>query len=900
METVRTYTVLISSPGDQAENRKLVAQEIEQYTKTYAASNIAYRSVEQDDVPSQFGGNPQQIINEYFDRLKVDVYIGLMGTRFGSSTESFGSGTEEEFNIAIEKNSKDSDFFVSFLFNKKPEDILDLTDEQLTQVRKVRQFKDSISSKGVYQAFTDELSLRSRVEAILKEHSAIASQKTSFQTELELLPPEALAVNESFFSCFVNSLDAEIVHNGLPIVRLSDVYVPLDVSPITHSDSEQKTEAKYTSIDTLISPANAENHYIIAGDEKAGKTTFCKSIFLGQKDTGFTPIYVTGDQIKNKNVEDFQKTAEKNYIQQYSAGSLEDYRKLQPKKKFIIIDNFGDAHLNDKNKILFLTELKIIYPNILITVDPTFLFNLNLSAAELFKNIDDFQIYELEDMGHKLRDNLIQKWIKLGCEETISDEQLYTGTQQKAAIINSIIGSNFVPRKPFIVLVLLQAIQDGMSNELKQSSFIRYYKFLIDSTLLPKLTTNESELAYELLPVIAYEMHKKVNRHLSESDFEELIENFADERGINKKELTDVKSSLLFVSMLMKWDGEIKFKHSYTFYFFVSQYFSINLNNSDTKQQVIDICSSLHLKQNANIIIFLSYHSNDPTIIDTVCSQIDKLFTAVDEFDFNTQASSAINLLVSQGPKLFLASKSEEYRRQHLHEMDLAEKREVDQSEDIAKEELDGNDYMAQTRLAYRSAEILGQLLKNHAYRFAAQPKKDLYLKSLNVGLRNLNQLIQLIADNQDVLVELIEQRFRGNSGKVEEITKFKRDVQKLVFNLAASIAFGMVKATAKVNGATTLSRTYEDILKENDALIYKVVDLAIKLDFFENFPTKELEKVYSECKDNNLAKTVVSNLVRYRLDMRPIDDFKLKQKVCDLVGISLPQQIKADKKKSA
>lgn len=63
-------------------------------------------------------------------------------------------------------------------------------------------------------------------------------------------------------------------------------------------------------------------------------------------------------------------------------------------------------------------ECAAVFP----TVKNSWILNLNLLAVDDLEKISGFSLYELEEMGHRLRDELIQKWVSAGRKETITEE----------------------------------------------------------------------------------------------------------------------------------------------------------------------------------------------------------------------------------------------------------------------------------------------------------------------------------------------------------------------------------------------------------------------------------------------------------------------------------------------
>lgn len=85
---------------------------------------------------------------------EYDIYIGLMGFYFGSSTGEFSSGTEEEFNDALELNAKHDIPIIQFYFSSAK---IDPRKIDIDQFNRVEQFRKKIGSEhGVfYKNFED-------------------------------------------------------------------------------------------------------------------------------------------------------------------------------------------------------------------------------------------------------------------------------------------------------------------------------------------------------------------------------------------------------------------------------------------------------------------------------------------------------------------------------------------------------------------------------------------------------------------------------------------------------------------------------------------------------------------------------------------------------------------------
>lgn len=116
-----------------------------------------------EDLPTRIGERVQNSISEAFDNF--EIYLGLMGFYFGTPTGNFGSGTEEEYNQALNQWKERRLEFIQFYFSSATVDVNRL---DLTQVQKVRAFREAIGNDGVlYKNFNDLNVLEALVRSAL-------------------------------------------------------------------------------------------------------------------------------------------------------------------------------------------------------------------------------------------------------------------------------------------------------------------------------------------------------------------------------------------------------------------------------------------------------------------------------------------------------------------------------------------------------------------------------------------------------------------------------------------------------------------------------------------------------------------------------------------------------------
>ena len=145
--------VFASCPRDLAAELSVLAQVIEELNpKLRDAFSVELRLITSGNfiVPG-IGLDPQSVINSQVAG-EYDIYLGMLGPRFGTPTPRAGSGTEEEFRKACERWSKAPES-VRILFYFKGTSDVAVQDLDLEQLGKVQKFKIAINQDIFYADF---------------------------------------------------------------------------------------------------------------------------------------------------------------------------------------------------------------------------------------------------------------------------------------------------------------------------------------------------------------------------------------------------------------------------------------------------------------------------------------------------------------------------------------------------------------------------------------------------------------------------------------------------------------------------------------------------------------------------------------------------------------------------
>lgn len=149
------YRVLIASPGDTEEERKIIPEVINDWNAASAATtNIILMPVKWETHSAPMLGNrPQEIINQQLVSA-ADLLVGVFWTRIGTHTGKHISGTAEEIHQFVNDNKP-----VMLYFSETPISPNRIDIEQFTALKK---FKDEMRLKGLTESYLDLTDFRNK------------------------------------------------------------------------------------------------------------------------------------------------------------------------------------------------------------------------------------------------------------------------------------------------------------------------------------------------------------------------------------------------------------------------------------------------------------------------------------------------------------------------------------------------------------------------------------------------------------------------------------------------------------------------------------------------------------------------------------------------------------------
>ena len=697
----------------------------------------------------------------------------------------------------------------------------------------------------------------------------------------------------------LNDPGASYTHPNKSPLFLKDFFVFPDLKDLQIDESKIVTE-QVSSSDTLLNIDEIQNKILLIGAEKSGKSCLLKVLFKNYYDHDYIPLLIDGHDINSSSIDNFNKTLSKSYTAQYSEKTVEDFKQADNSKKVLIIDDFDKSKLNSEHRAIFLKRVNKLYPNIMLTVNELYqieelVYEGNDSDGKVFK---DYKQYQIKEFGHLLRSELINKWYKIGVEAVIEEVELLRKHDTAKQIIDVIIGKNLVPAHPLFLLTILQAIEDGTSQNLKDSAYGRYYECLITAAL-SKLNKGHCviDAYYNYITELAYYFSKKQIREVSIDDLKRFHDEYCTNYSITLS-MNTVVSGLKEAHILEEKNNICKFKYKYIYYFFVARYIA---NNEGIRKKIVDgMCKRLYKEEFANIIMFLTHHSKDPYILEVILRNAKLLFSEYEPIKLKKDDISSVNDLLREIPKLVLESKDvRENRQRNLKGLDRAESLRTNKSAlNHSKSDFDLNDdvrdldLISKLNLAFKTVEILGQIIKNYYGSLKGEIKFDIGQEAYFIGLRALNSIFVLIKDNTDYIVNEIQVKLLQK--EIEDKDKREEFAKKFLFHFYVLFTHAFVKKISISVGSENLEPTFREVLKKNDFPAVRLIDMAIRLDHYKAFPFSDIEELKKEISENYLPYILLKHLVINYIYMFPTD-YKTKQKICSLLDIPIVKQREMD-----
>jgi hypothetical protein len=167
MKSTTTYKIFVAGPSDVALEIEIIRETISDISTLTKGIGLSFETFYwAEDATPGMAKETQARINEQADGY--DAFLAVLGSKIGTPTKSFESGTIEEIESAI-KNSDTSHFKLDSVMVFFKEVTVNARDPNLKSLLQIQDFRHSLGQRGVFfKDFSDEADLR---QSILKSFS---------------------------------------------------------------------------------------------------------------------------------------------------------------------------------------------------------------------------------------------------------------------------------------------------------------------------------------------------------------------------------------------------------------------------------------------------------------------------------------------------------------------------------------------------------------------------------------------------------------------------------------------------------------------------------------------------------------------------------------------------------
>lgn len=666
-------------------------------------------------------------------------------------------------------------------------------------------------------------------------------------------------------------------------LKLSQVFVYPDLREVTGKEDTLRLVKGERVLDQI---ADGRKVMILGADE-SGKSALAKRLFRDLHERGFAPLLVDGSKLKPRTDEKLYQDFYGLFEEQYSPRFLEKFKQLGRSRRVLIFDDFHRLNLRHpavRQRFMRLVD-DFADRYVLLTNDQFQQFG-DLVGGELAADpLLTLPRYEIEELGYVARDDLMEKWFSLAEDAGEGVPELSRKVNEATALVNMIIGRNFVPAYPVFVLAVLQAIEAGRPVDASAGTHGYFYELFIKTNLAKMSDAMEYDVKMGYLSFLAYRMF--VGR-LVEPSVDELRQIHVDyERAYDlpipfERILSDLGRAGILEEVA---EGYYGFKYKYIYYYFVANYLKEGISEDDVRAQISSMSAAIYVEEHANILLFLAHLIKDPFTIGCMIDEAKKLYDGFAPAEFGEDVVLFGEKAATEEVR-YSERVASTFRREALQRADEIE-RESRTGTGMSRPDPDdeGANDVFEFDVAMKTIQILGQMLKNFPGSLPAEQKSDLTTECYELGLRSLGAIFAAVKDaSEQILDELVDylrtnQRDQAPTHKLVE--RAKGDVNRF----ARLVAYVVVKRVSHSVGSSALTQTYKRVLEKDPSDAKRLIDASIKLDHKADFPDREMAKLGESLEPNPFAMFLLRHLVVTHLYMFKVD-LEKKQRVCAALDI--------------
>lgn len=558
----------------------------------------------------------------------------------------------------------------------------------------------------------------------------------------------------------------------------------------------------------------------------------------------------------------------------YENLSIQQFWEL--KNIAVLLDNFDEIGINNKYKPRFLRELLDVADYTYVTCHTSY----NYVSSELAE-LDEHSRVVLLGFGNKKREEIVQRWISVGIEESISETELYTRCDELVNNLNIVIKKNIVPPKPIFVLMLLQVFEASSKLDLDLTSYGHCYQQLIYQSFdKAKIEKRDFDKYLNVLTELSWKIfinQGNLNWHQLDKFFDEYSDTYL---PVNQQL---VLNRLIGHSILTNLGSEIGFKYPYIYYFFVGKKIAESYSDSPkTREKVEDLLSNLHREDFANILIFITHHTKEPWVLNNIQSVLAGLFPEQKEASLDKEQLSFMDDFMRAIPELIMEQREiQKERDAHNEELDRHER-------EFNEEPTESADTFARINKTFKGMELAGQIIRNRHATLTRKSMEDLVTAGASAGFRFLDYFIEISDSAKNEIINLISHNLSEHPNLTDK--EIEKEAEHVYLHMTYGFINSFVRKVASSIGSREALDVYKKVDENSGSPAFNLVRQAIELQFNKNLDTRVIAQCVKNLKGNEVCLRILKEIVIQHIYMFPVH-YREKQQLSELLGISVKGQ---------
>lgn len=656
----------------------------------------------------------------------------------------------------------------------------------------------------------------------------------------------------------LGSLDASFQHPNKEHLQLSDVFVYPELQDI----SSENVNDEPKSADCLLSNDQQCNRALVFGDEQFGKTSLLKHLFLELHQAGCIPLILNATEADG-NHEQFLRMLHRKVEEFYGPEATTRFSQAKFEDKVVLVDDLDCVGTRGDVIARVLKNLESQFGKVIITAGERYEMTI-VQSQEAVNATDPYTQFKMLGFGYKLRYDLIRRWYAVGADSQAEFQERVFGAEQ---IINTVLGKGLVPMTAFNTLVLLQSIEINENRSLVNAGMAQYYEFMLRQSLMSvKVQAGDYDEIQNFLTHLAWTMYENHAKEIDIHDLTIFNRKYSDE--FFRADLTPRLELLEKARILVKVGDKYTLAYSYLDYFFVAKYMALYCDEQpEIRERIKHLCNHLYLKENANIVLFITYNLHANWVIQEIANVLNLILADVPVLQISTDAN-LLNSWISNQAKLVVDTTDMVANNRRMKDADDTDANRLPEPiHDHEVSSISELDQLAQINLLFKTCEILGQVLKGRYGSIKNPVKEELMKRLFDAPLRGVSFFHQLVNDEPEGLLRELSLRLHKNQPnrtpeKAENVAK------KFLFRMMGAITDSFFSRQGEIIGSAKLIDTIDKVAASSGEVTYQIVGVAAKLSIPNHAPTEEVRKLAESLKKNYFGHNLVQGLVARHLYM--------------------------------